>query len=327
MARSPKMFLHGSVYELCFRTQDGLPLTSARYLKRIIKGCLAAAQTKYRVTICQYLVMPNHIHMIVKVDNPEDVCRFVLYFKRESSHAINRLMGRTNRTVWVERYFSPMILDLDKVIDRIVYILANPAKAGLVSSLSDYPNLSSWSALLNGDESTMCKRVPRAAIEPLPKRPLTEKEALALDQHLANKSVGKFYLTIEPFAWITAFASTANVDDIRKTIIARLQKLESSYAALRKTPPLGANKLISQSIFKEYVPTNFGNKMICLASSKALRVRFISFFKKQAKIARDAFKEIRSGGNVIFPPSFFQPGCFLLANLIPKVILDGIGIT
>ncbi|MDD2942363.1 MAG: transposase, partial [bacterium] len=131
MARNPKMFIHDAVYELCFRIEEGLPMTAAPFMKRIIKGYLAAAQSRHPVTICHYIVMANHIHMLVMIKNPEDLSRFVLYFKRESAHAINTLLGRRNRTVWAERYDSPVLLDAGKVIERIVYFYANPAQAGL----------------------------------------------------------------------------------------------------------------------------------------------------------------------------------------------------
>ncbi len=79
MSRNPKLFLNKQTYELCFRTEEGLPLVAAPYMKRLLLGYLAAAQTLYPITICHCVFMANHVHLIVVVDNPENVPRFCEY--------------------------------------------------------------------------------------------------------------------------------------------------------------------------------------------------------------------------------------------------------
>ncbi len=69
------------------RTEEGGPLVAAPCMIRLRKGYLAAAQTLYPVTICHCLFMANHVHLIIKVDIPENLPRFCEYFKRESAHA------------------------------------------------------------------------------------------------------------------------------------------------------------------------------------------------------------------------------------------------
>ena len=120
MPRNPKMFIHGEFYELCFRTEQGLPLLCADYMQRILLGYLAAAQTMYPVTIVCLVFMGNHVHMGIVVQDPADVPKFCEYFKRESADAINRLQGRVGVTIWKEGYDSPVILDAETAINRII---------------------------------------------------------------------------------------------------------------------------------------------------------------------------------------------------------------
>ncbi|MBX7143689.1 MAG: transposase [Oligoflexia bacterium] len=101
---------HGSVLFVTFSVEQGLLLLSNPLCEALIKSCLARAQFLYPVEICHFLVEATHIHMVLVVKNPDDVCRFVGYFKTESAHTLNGLLGREKRTVWCEGYDSPVIL-------------------------------------------------------------------------------------------------------------------------------------------------------------------------------------------------------------------------
>ncbi|MDD2943907.1 MAG: hypothetical protein PHC51_13185, partial [bacterium] len=129
----------------------------------------------------------------------------------------------------------------------------------------------------------------------------------------------QFQLSIEPFAWLRAFAQTQHSEPeiVKNIIIQRLRTRETNLASKRKSPPLGAKKLIRQSIFQTHTPKKFGKKMICLGSEKATRKIFIQFFKDNAEKARKAVKQIRRGLTAVIPPSFFHPGGYLLSNILP----------
>ena len=64
------------------RAWEGLPFVPNRTIERMIKGVLARAQNKYRVTICVSLFMTNHYHMILAGD-ANRVSAFVNYLDIE----------------------------------------------------------------------------------------------------------------------------------------------------------------------------------------------------------------------------------------------------
>jgi len=119
MPRIRKCFIRRTVVDLCFRTEEGLPLTANPILLTLLTSILARTQTIFPVTICHFVVMSNHVHMLNVVEFPELVKDFVGYFKRESAHAINHLLGRKKHTIWCSGYDSPIVLDPAKVLDRI----------------------------------------------------------------------------------------------------------------------------------------------------------------------------------------------------------------
>ncbi len=319
MSRNPKLFLNKQTYELCFRTEEGLPLVAAPYMKRLLLGYLAAAQTLYPITICHCVFMANHVHLIVVVDNPENIPRFCEYFKRESAHAVNRLWGRVGKTVWSDGYDSPILLDAEKVISRVVYLYNNPTKANLVDSIDEYIHINSWSVFLSGIPSREhYKRVPRDKIPVIPNRKLKRSEQVELDTTLLEAGEGDYYLEFTPNGWLGCFEESraSNPEGIRAEILKRVRSVERTFTSARKTPVVGAKNLGSQLLRAEYTPTKRSKKMICLGSTKGIRVTYIAFFKKAAFAAKEAIRQIKAGVSKIpVPSSFFHPGGFLSSTL------------
>ncbi len=319
MARNPKLFLHNQTYELCFRTEEGLPLVSAPYMVSLLKGYLAAAQSMYPVTICHCVFMGNHAHLLIVVQDPEDVPRFCEYFKRESAHAINRLRGRVGKTVWANGYDSPVLLDAEKVIGRIVYFYANPVKADLVKSIDDYIHINSWSAFLSGKVvSEKHKRIPRDKLPALPNSHLTTSRLAKLAVTIEKSGVGEYILTFSPQAWIACFEESrlSSPEAIQSEILGRVRESEQRYNKERKGKILGVARLVSQPLDHPYIPKKRGKRMICLGRSKELRRAFISFFKSYIFRAKELLRSSSAVGSASSPlPSLFSSSRYLNANL------------
>jgi REP element-mobilizing transposase RayT len=98
-----------------FRTEEGLPFVPLQFINTLICSALARAQLLYPVTIICFVVQANHVHLLVRVTDPELISMFIGYFKAESAHYLNRLLNRRQRTVWAERFDSPAVLDIDKI--------------------------------------------------------------------------------------------------------------------------------------------------------------------------------------------------------------------
>ena len=144
MARGPKFHPPRSVLFITTSLEEGLLLKSNPLMRLILESCLAKAQALHRVRICHFLFEETHVHIILVVDNPEDVPAFIGRFKTESAHSINRLLGRRKRTVWCEGYDSPILASPVDVIREIVYLYTNPSKDDLVDGIEEYPNFSTW---------------------------------------------------------------------------------------------------------------------------------------------------------------------------------------
>ena len=193
---------------MTFSLEQGLLLLSNPLSMVIIQSCLARAQFKYPVTISAFLIEATQVHLIPVVNNPDDVSGFLGYFKRESAHMLNRILGRKKRTIWCEGYDSPEVLTPVRTLIALSYIYSNPAKENLERSIEKYPGLSSWKMFNGGEHVKNWKRIRRPAFKALPpdaqnRRGYTkEAERILAD----TKKTHQFRLS--PNAWLAAHGIT-----------------------------------------------------------------------------------------------------------------------
>ena len=134
MPRSNKVFFHGSIHFVSISVEEGFMFPPNPLIKELLKKCIAQAQHLYPIQICALLVESTHIHLLVRVIDPQDAVNFFGRFKTESAHAVNRLLGRKKRTVWCEGYDSPLVDDIETIKDKICLLYTSPSPRDLARS-------------------------------------------------------------------------------------------------------------------------------------------------------------------------------------------------
>ena len=317
MPSNNKFTAHGAVCFVTARTQFDLPFPATILINFFLWSILAKAKSIYNVKVCHFVFMANHLHLITVTDNPEHLCAFMGYVKRETAHLVNRLLGIPKRTLWCESNDDPKILTAKDVIKYIVYIYSNPVKARLVPSIDEYPGVSSWKMFINNNFSKSVRTYKRSQISKLSSAsPSLEEQARYLQYIFRiNKDNNKF--KIDPWAWVKCFHELANtpIDKLKQTILIHLRKEEQEY---QKTGSfVGAERLKSEPINKPHTPKKFGKKMICLCHDITLRVAFITWYKGQRDKARKAIAALNQGFTILdFPSGFFAPKGVLLSNWV-----------
>lgn len=302
MAR--KYFPHNSIIFCSSRVEEGLPLVCAHNMNFIINGILAKATSIYEVELCHYIFMGNHFHMILRVINPEHIQAFFRYIKTEIAHAINRLLGRRKKTVWTDRYDSPIILDSDKLKEMLIYLYLNPADANLVESIEEYPGVSSWKMFKYKIRYEKHKKVPRNRIKKLQNASLTVSEQKDLVE--IYKSHGKEYeLKIEPLKCFDILG--LEVRDFHEILVKQIHEEELKLKKARKFEVLGITRLRRQSMLKEHIPKKYSPKMICLSTDKELRKTLIGHFKYLCYLASKVYNQWKIGELSYKIPSGLYP--------------------
>lgn len=318
MPRNRKLFIHNTLRDVSFRTEEGLPLSPTPFMKLILESILIRSLAKYHITLCHGVIMGNHVHFQIVVQDPEAVPRFVGYFKRESAHAINHFLGRKKKTIWEENYDAPAILDPKKAIERIVYTYTNPQKANLEKSINNYPNVNTWE-YLDQDKVKITKPViTRDQIPKLSKSTLSLKEMKKLADELCASSTQEVSTYIQPNAWLKCFAETAfkSPKHYNKLIKRMVKKAEEKLNKKRKGKVIGKHALILQRLTTSFTPKKYGKKMICLSSIKERRLAYIAFYRQYCAKVTQANNKHESYWHETLPPGLFAPGGYLSGSLL-----------
>ncbi len=103
---------------------------------------MVATFLKYRdageFELHEYVVMPNHIHLLLSLNERQQLGRVIQLIKGGFSHSL-RQSGIVFRAVWEQRYHDRHVRDANEFAEFSRYIRHNPARKHLVQNAQDYP--------------------------------------------------------------------------------------------------------------------------------------------------------------------------------------------
>ena len=137
MPRKPRMYLpgvpshvvqRGNNREVSFFCDDDYLF----YLE-----CLKEAATKYDVAVHAYVLMTNHVHLLLTPVTVEGISLVMQSVGRRYVQYINYICRRTG-TLWEGRHKASLIDAESYLMSCYRYIELNPVRAGMVSHPGDY---------------------------------------------------------------------------------------------------------------------------------------------------------------------------------------------
>jgi REP element-mobilizing transposase RayT len=330
MSRPPCILFPQTVVMLTSRVQQGLPFVHTPLMEMILWSALAVAQGLYNVKVISFVMMGNHVHLIALVEDPTELESFMERFKCETAHAVNRLMGRRQITVWNEGYHHPVILTLNDLIEKVAYVYANPVRAHRTDSIDNYLGVSSWQMFTSGVMTKEVFRIRRPFLRPLPKGVLSPGEQQREAQRVMAQAKELLSFTLTPDAWTVAFPDQMTTEDFNQAVRARVKEIEQEMAAVREKERIALPtkyQVITQPIDVSYFPTTFGQRMWCVCRIVPVRVAFITFIKQLRAQARDVrLAWARGDFSRRFPVGLFPPCLPMLANILPAVLKRAIAV-
>lgn len=330
MPASRRRIIANRVYALEFRTKEGLPFTTLRLIRLLLASAIARSQRDVKVVLSHSLFMPNHPHMILKAQDAEQCTRFYSEVKKKITDYMKRLLGLDHLELWESRgSVLEEILDLDALVKKIAYLYANPAKAGLVDSIDDYPGFSSWAQFKqNPQADTHQESVPwvrQRTIPRLSKRRLEGTQDRILTERLIEMNKHECHdLIVHPNACWEAFGITDpdEIAELNKAVFAEIAEREAEYRAKRAEegkPAKGAARLKAEPIFKAHTPKHDsgGCKVLYYTTVQELALEYLETFRAFCEECREAYRAWRRGEyNVQWPPGAFRPPICPAANAL-----------
>ena len=95
------------------------------------------------ITIHDFVVMPNHVHILITVPGEMSIEKAMQLIKGGFSFRANKELGFRGE-VWQRGFSDVRIVDQSSFQQHREYIENNPVKAGLANSLEEYPFGSSF---------------------------------------------------------------------------------------------------------------------------------------------------------------------------------------
>ena len=127
----------GQIYLVTSVTQDRQPVFSTVQLGRLVVAELKRAQEQGLAQSLAWVLMPDHLHWLVQLENGT-LPGLMQQVKARSSNAINKAR-KSNGRLWQVSYHDKAIRREQDLLPLARYIIANPLRAKLVQSIGDYP--------------------------------------------------------------------------------------------------------------------------------------------------------------------------------------------
>lgn len=129
----------------CYRRRKALDEDQP---KRILLGVLNQQLRTFKATCVGFVIMPEHVHLIVWFPQPGQLSRFMQELKRLSSQQLGAwfresrpayyVAAKMEGRFWPPKYYPVEIYTQMKLREKVDYMHTNPVSRGLVERAVDY---------------------------------------------------------------------------------------------------------------------------------------------------------------------------------------------
>jgi len=126
----------GTLHFITFSCYRRIPLLRNQNAAELFQRALERARLKYGFRVIAYVVMPEHVHLLVSEPERDTLATAIKAIKQ----SVARKQG--GGRFWQERYYDFNVTTAEKRVEKVKYIHRNPVKRGLVEKREDWP----WSS-------------------------------------------------------------------------------------------------------------------------------------------------------------------------------------
>jgi len=123
----------------CYRRMKLLDSSTARH---VFEQELERVRRWYRCAIAGYVIMPEHVHLLISEPERKPLSVVLQMLKQTTSHKL----GKNNLPrFWQVRYYDFPVWSELKRVEKLRYIHRNPVNRGLATRSEDWP----WSSFFH----------------------------------------------------------------------------------------------------------------------------------------------------------------------------------
>lgn len=286
----------GTLVEVTCRTIQGrFLLEPDSRLNPLILGVLGRAQRRYGMRICAFAFLANHFHLLLDVDDAWQLSRFMGYVNSNLAREAGRLAKWCDR-FWARRYQAVLVTEEEEAqVARLVYVLSQGTKEGLVRTPLDWPGVHCAAALAQGKDIEGVWIDRTGAYKARQRSQPPEPEQFRLVERV----------TLSPIpAWkdLTPEAYRKNVADLIAQIEVTARQQNSSNSPKSERRAQRSAQFRPKLLQASAAP-------FCHAAHRAARLSLVGAYRWFFSAFRAAAEKLARGElQPSFPPGSFPPG-------------------
>lgn len=136
--RKGRASIDSQIYHISTTTHERRRLFRNFHCGRAVVQCLRHEDEARRADTLAFVVMPDHLHWLFSLSPGGSISECVKNVKCNSAYLVNQRLGTTGK-IWKTAFYDRAIRQEEDLAAVARYIVANPLRAGIVSSVRDYP--------------------------------------------------------------------------------------------------------------------------------------------------------------------------------------------
>jgi REP element-mobilizing transposase RayT len=121
------------LYFVTFCTRNGQKISSLECAHSLFRKYTEQAISDFGVAVGRYTIMPDHIHLFVRIGDSTTLSKWIGGLKRAMS------TGLQSQHLWQPGFFDHILRSNESYSRKWEYMCQNPVRAGLVKESEDWP--------------------------------------------------------------------------------------------------------------------------------------------------------------------------------------------
>ena len=122
----------GNFHFITFSCFQRLPYLGSEKARDLFEESLERTRRRYRFVVAGYVVMPEHVHLLVAEPRKGTLDGAIKALKLSMS------LRRTERPFWLPRYYDFNVFTDEKRVEKLRYMHRNPVVRGLAAKPEDW---------------------------------------------------------------------------------------------------------------------------------------------------------------------------------------------
>jgi REP element-mobilizing transposase RayT len=255
----------------------------------------------YGVDLFAFIIMGNHMHMIVRCPRGNRAA-----FMQAFNGMVSRLVKENvdslhDNHLWGRRYSAEALVSESDVWNWLMYIATNPISSGLVSRVHDYSNFNFYWDLIEGRQRKF-NFFRKNDFQEAKRRGLNPKQEDYIDVHTLQFKMLPFLSTMER-ATQRQFMLSALAIRSREEVKKRKESGKGFMGQVK------LSRIIPGTIPRSSKnSTRHSHRPLILTLCLATRTKYLTYYFEMCSCFSRASERLRSGDlSAPFPPGMYRP--------------------